>query len=53
MERPPNPFEQGPERDKEKGVATCPTCGGSGEVTENGKTVKCKRCNGSGQIRVS
>lgn len=44
-----NPFEKAPGK-PEKGVKTCPFCGGSGK---DSKGEKCRPCNGSGQIKVS
>lgn len=46
-----NPFEKAPGK-PEKGVKTCPFCGGSGK-DKNNKDEKCRPCNGSGQLKVS
>lgn len=50
MERPPNPYEKGPEKNRERVRTKCPRCGGSGKVKESGKEAACKPCNGTGQI---
>ena len=44
------PFE-GPPGQSEVPVRECPECDGTGEVNDNGKKLRCKRCNGAGQIR--
>jgi len=41
-------IERGPEREPRE--VSCPQCGGSGTVKDNGSNKKCSRCGGRGTI---
>lgn len=47
-----NPFEKVPDDrgNQEKPVVKCPDCGGNGKDDKNNN---CKRCNGTGKIRMT
>ena len=46
-----NPLERGLRSPESPPIVTCPYCGGKKTVTENGKTVPCRPCNGTGGVR--
>lgn len=44
-------MERGPNTPETPKVVTCPRCGGSGKVSEQGQQKPCSPCNGTGKVK--